>query len=177
MAEIKSAIEIAMERTRGLRLSAEEKDKLKEEEFESRAHTLVNRFLGVDLHFREVAKELEKYSSAQRARLEKIMIQDLAAALSLERDNEPVFQGIEILAPEKKGVAAEVKELIGRYRREKEEALRKTADLLRVRWESLGVSGSAVVPKAAESPEFAEAQKVFRPAYEARLQALKDQIR
>ena len=177
MAEIKSAIEIAMERTRGLRLSAEEKDKLKEEEFESRAHALVNRFLGVDLHFREVARDLEKYSSEQRARLEKIMIQDLAAALSLDRDNDLIFQGIDILAPEKKGVVPKVRELAEAYRREKEKVLRETGEIIRSRWQSLGVSGSAVVPKVAESPEYAEALKAFRPSYEARLQSLRDEIR
>jgi len=37
MAEIKSAIEIAMERTQGLRLSSVEKERLKEEEVHTRA--------------------------------------------------------------------------------------------------------------------------------------------
>ncbi len=40
MAEIKSAIELAMERTKGLRLSQGEKEKLKEEEIQSKAHGL-----------------------------------------------------------------------------------------------------------------------------------------
>ena len=64
----------------------------------------------MDLHFREVEKELAKYSSEQRIQLEKIMIRDLAEALNLDRDNELIFQGIEILAPEKKR---------GRFRRSK----------------------------------------------------------
>ena len=38
----------------------------------------MNRFLEVDLHFREVEKELAKYPSERRIQLEKIMIQDLA---------------------------------------------------------------------------------------------------
>jgi hypothetical protein len=177
MTEIKSAIEIAMERTRGLRLSSEEKEKLREEEFQSRAHALVNRFLEVDLHFREVERELAKYPSEQRIQLEKIMIRDLAEALNLDRDNELIFQGIEILALKKKGAVPKIKELTQGYQQQKEAARQKTAEVLRAKWQSLGISGSAVVPKVAESPEWADALKAFRPSYEARMQALKKEIR
>jgi hypothetical protein len=173
MAEIKSAIEIAMERTQGLRLSSAEKEQIREEEFHSRAHALVKRFLEVDLHFREVEKELAKYPLDQRSRLEKIMIRDFAEALSLDRDNEPVFQGIRTLAPDKTGLIPGIQELTQEYRRESEVAKDKTTETLRAKWANLGISGSAVVPKAAESPEFADALKAFRPAYEERLQALK----
>jgi len=176
MAEIKSAIEIAMERTQGLRLSSAEKEKLKEGEFQSRAHTLVNRFLEVDLHFREVEKELAKYSAAQRSQLEKIMIRDLAAALDLDRDNELIFQGIGILAPEKTGKIPKVKELSKDYQEKKKEAQGKMAEVLRTKWANLGISGSAVAPKVAESPEYAEALKAFRPSYDAKLQTLKNEI-
>ena len=177
MAEIKSAIEIAMERTQGLRLSSAEKEKLKEEEFQSRAQALVNRFLEVDLHFREVEKELAKYASEQRLELETIMVRDLAEALSLERDNDLVFQGVEILAPEKGGAIPKIKELTKEYQKEKEGAHWKTAEILRAKWKNLGISGSAVVPKVAGSPEYADALKAFRPPYEERLQALKREIR
>ena len=177
MAEIKSAIEIAMEKTRGLRLSPEEEEKLREEEIRSKAHALVNRFLEVDLHFREVEKELAKYPSGQRIRLEKIMIQDLAEALDLDRDNELIFQGIEILAPEKEGAVPKIKQLTQGYQQQKEAARQKTAEALRAKWQSLGISGLAVVPKVAESPEWAGTLKAFRPSYEARMQSLKKEIR
>ena len=177
MAEIKSAIEIAMERTQGFRLSSAEKEKLKEKEFQSRARALVNRFLEVDLHFREVEKELAKYPSDRRIQLEKIMIQELAGALNLDRDNELIFQGIEILSPEKKGAIPKIRELSKEYQHEKEAVRQKTAEALRAKWKSLGISGSAVVPKVEESREWADALKAFWPSYEARLHALKNQIR
>jgi len=177
MAEIKSAIEIAMERTQGLRLSSEEKEKMKEEEFQSKAHALVNRFLEVDLHFREVEKELSRYSSGQRIQLENIMIRDLVAALNPDRDNDLIFQGIEILAPEKKKAIPKIRELSKEYQQEKDSAQERTAEALRAKWQSLGISGSAVVPKVAESSEWEVTLKALRPAYEARLQALKNEIR
>jgi hypothetical protein len=176
MAEIKSAIEIAMERTQGLRLSSAEKEKLKEDEFQSRAHALVNRFLEVDLPFREVEKELAKYSAGQRNQLEKLMVRDFAEALSLDADNELVFQGVETLAGEKKGTIPKVRELTREYRERRGEAHRQTAEVLKTRWANLGISGSAVVPKVEESSEWGEAVKEFKPSYEARLQSLKAEI-
>ena len=102
MAEIKSAIELAMEKTKGLRLSQEEMEHLQEEEMQTKAHGLVNRFLEVDFHFKEVEKELARFSSNQRKELEGLMIQYLGEALQLDKDNELIFQGIETLREGKK---------------------------------------------------------------------------
>jgi hypothetical protein len=176
MAEIKSAVEIAMERTQGLRLSAAEKEKIKEEELHSRAHALVNRFLEVDFHFREVEKELAKYAPEQRGLLEEFMLRDFAEALSLERDNELAFQGIQTLAPDRAGPIPRIRELAREYRQKSEEATGKAAEALRAKWANLGISGPALVPKVAGSPEYAEALKAFRPACEERLKALKREI-
>jgi len=64
MAEIKSAIEIAMEELR-VRPFVEKRE-MKEEEFQSKAHALVNRFLEVDLHSGRLKKSWSRYSSGQR---------------------------------------------------------------------------------------------------------------
>ena len=74
MAEIKSAIELAMEKTKGMHLSREEKEKLKEEELHSRAQGLVNRFLEVDFNLKEVQKDLAKYEPGQREHMEKLTL-------------------------------------------------------------------------------------------------------
>jgi hypothetical protein len=88
-----------------------------------------------------------------------------------------IFQGIEILAPEKKEAIPKIRELSKEYQQEKDSAYQRTAEALRAKWQSLGISGSAVVPKVAESSEWEVTLKALRPAYEARLQALKNEIR
>lgn len=176
MAEIKSAIEIAMEKTKTLRLSSEEKEKIKEEELQSKAHALANRFLAVDLHFREVEKELAKYSSAQRDQLEKIMLADLVETLDLDRDDDLIFAGIEILSPETKKTILKAKELMGEYQKEKAAEQRKTEEVLRSKLAALGISGPAVLPKAEGSREWAEALSAFRTSFENRLRPLKEEM-
>ncbi len=177
MAEIKSAIEIAMEKTKTLRLSSEEKEKIKEEELQSKAHALVNRFLAVDLNFREVEKELAKYSSAQRDQLEKIMLADLVETLDLDHDNDLVLTGIEILSPEKKKAILRTKELMGKYQEEKAAEQQKTEKVLLTKLAAFGISGSAVLPKVEGSREWAEALSAFRTPFENQLRTLKEEMR
>jgi hypothetical protein len=177
MAEIKSAIEIAMERTKSLRLSSAEKEQLKEEEMQSRAHGLANRFLEVDPHFREVEKELAKFSPEERAQVEKTMLADFAEAMDLDRNNDLIFQGIDILAPEKHALLFKAKELVGEYRTHREKERQKTEKALRRKLEEQGITGAAVLPKVEGSQEWAEALSGLRMPYEKNLKDLSEGLR
>jgi hypothetical protein len=177
MAEIKSAIELAMERTKGLRLSQEEMEKLKEEEIQSKAHSLVNRYLEVDFHLREVERELDRVDPTQRQYLEKLFIQYLSEAIDLDRDNDLIFQGFESFRVGSKGSIQEMKDLIQSYQEGKGREYSKTEKDLLSKFERLGISGSAVQPKVEGSPEWEEALSKFKPAFEENLQSLKEKIK
>lgn len=126
MAEIKSTIELAMEKTKDLHLSREEMKKLKEEEMKSKAHSLVNRFLEVDFHLKEAEKELLKFTPDERKQLEKLMRQYLSEAIQLDRDNDLIFQGIETFREESKPLIRQIQQLIKKYREQKEKAYEET---------------------------------------------------
>ena len=177
MAEIKSAIELAMERTKGLRLSQKEMKKLKEEEIQSKAHGLVNRYLEVDFHLREVERELDRFDSAERQYLEKLFIQYLAEAIDLDRDNDLIFQGFESFRVGSKGSIQKMKDLIQSYQEEKDREYSKIEKDLLSKFERLRISGSAVQPKVEGSPEWEEALSKFKPAFEEDLQSLKEKIK
>jgi hypothetical protein len=126
MAEIKSAVELAMERTKGLRLSHEEMEKIKEEELQAKAVGLVNRFLEVDFHLREVERELAKFDPQQRRQLERLFLQNLIEAMNLDRDNALILQGLETLLPASAWTIKKIKDLIQKYLEKKQDELRKT---------------------------------------------------
>jgi hypothetical protein len=176
MAEIKSAIEIAMERTKSFHLSSEEKERLKGEELQAKAHGLINRFIEVDLHFHEVKKELDKYSPEQRSQLERIMFADMVGRLALDQNNERIFQGIEILAPEKKRPLLKLRTLIKEYAAQREKEQRKIGKALLMKFENMGIAGTAVLPKVEGSNEWAQALQAFRAPYEENLKNAKDEL-
>ncbi|HYB19816.1 MAG TPA: hypothetical protein VEH09_02750 [Thermodesulfobacteriota bacterium] len=176
MAEIKSAVELAMERTKGLHLSHEEKEKLKEEEVQSRAHSLVNRYLEIDFHLREVKKELARVDPSQRQYLENLFIEYLVESIDLDRDNDLIFEGIASFREGSKSFLQKMRDLMERYQDQKDrEYLKAERDLL-AKLENLGVSGSAVQPKVEGSSEWKEALAKFKPAFEEELNKLRKKI-
>lgn len=177
MAEIKSAVELAMEKTKGLRLSQEEMEHLQEEEMQTKAHGLVNRFLEVDFHFKEVEKELAKFSYNQRKQMEELMLQYLSEELHLDKDNELIFQGIETLRKEKKRVVQKIRDLTKIFQVQREKEYREVEKELLVKLEHQGISGSAVQPKVEGSPEWEEALSQFKPAFEEQLRIFQEELR
>ena len=176
MAEIKSAVELAMERTKGLRLSHEEKEKLKEEEVHSKARSLVNRYLEVDFHLREVEKEIDRVDPTQRQHLQDLFLQYLTEAIGLDRDNDLIFQGIESYRRGSKNAIQKMEDLIQRYQQEKGRKYSKAEKDLLSQLERRGISGSAVQPKVEGSPEWEEALAKFKPALEEELNKLRKAI-
>jgi hypothetical protein len=177
MAEIKSSIELAMEKTKDLHLSREEMKKLKEEEMKSKAHSLVNRFLEVDFHLKEAEKELLKFTPDERKQLEKLMRQYLSEAIQLDRDNDLIFQGIETFREESKPLIRQIQQLIKKYREQKEKAYEETEKNLLANWQKQGISGSAVQAKVEGSPEWEKALSGFKPAFEEQLRVLQEELK
>ena len=176
MAEIKSAVELAMEKTKGMHLSREEKEKIKEEELHAKAQSLVNRFLEVDFHLKEVEKDLGKYHPEQREHLEKLMLHYLCEAIQLDRDNDLIFQGVEAFQKENKNTIKKIRELIEDYRRRQEKEYKQAEKVLLKKWERQGISGSAVQPKVEGSPEWQEAIGKFKQPFDDQLHILKKQL-
>jgi hypothetical protein len=177
VAEIKSAVELAMEKTKGLHLSNQEKEKLKEEEFHSKAQGLVNRFLEVDFHLKEVEKELSKYDPHRRKQMETLMLHYLSETIQLDRDNDLSFQGIEAFHEKSQSTIGKIRDLIEGYRKRKEKEYQKAEKDLQAELERLGISGSAVQPKVEGSREWEEALAKFKPPFEDQLRLLKEELR
>jgi hypothetical protein len=168
MAEIKSAIELAMERTKNMIPTGLEKEKIREEEDISKAAALVNRFLHVDMHFKDLEKELAKFDPGDRKRMGGLMLAHLGEAVSLEGDQELVFEGIAALHGSE-DVVAKIRELKKEYEEERVREFDRVREDLRRELSEAGISGSAVQPKVEGSEAWRAAESRFRPPFEKRL--------
>ncbi len=173
MAEIKSAIELAMERTKGLRLSNEEKEKLKEEEIHTRARGLVNRYLEQDFHTREVERELSRLAPAEGKEMETLFVNYLSEAIDLDRKNDLIFRGIESFREGNEGTIEKMEELIRKYREKKDREYQKVEKDALGELERRGISGSAVQPAMEDTEAWENAQARIRPEFEKKLEGLK----
>lgn len=177
MAEIKSSIEIAMEKTKGLILSREEMQKIKDEELRTKAQGLVHRFLEVDFHLREVEKELAKLEGNQKKILEKLIWQQLIEAIDLDRANELIFEGLASLRPGSSALIEQVRNLLAEYQEKKNRVFAETTVVILNNLEKKGISGTALQPKVVESKEYNDFLAKIKLPLVTKLQKFQEELK
>ena len=159
VAEIKSAIELAMERTKNLIMDEEEKKQLLRKDFEDKLKAVMRRFL-------EGMTDRERFYADYRGiegdrRLKRSLLANLAIhGFEESIDNERLFELLEILGEDAGsplgGEAKALKTGFESELRAREAGIRKEiADRL----EAMGISGAAVEPNVAEWEESKEAAR------------------
>jgi hypothetical protein len=152
MAEIKSTIDLIMERTKNLSASPQEREAYRRREREKHIRGLVQRLLDYSLTLDDVKDELAKEKkNSQEADVMALLKEALAGHVDPEADNERLFRIVNELVgtPEDR-----LREILlacqaefsgwqdGQLERQKKEL------------ETTGVSGSAVVPNPEVDPQW-----------------------
>jgi hypothetical protein len=145
MAEIKSTIDLIMERTKNLSASPEEREAYRRQQLEKHIRGLVQRLLDYSLTLDDVKDDLEREKKKNASDVATFLGKALAAQVDPEADNERLFRIINELtgAPEER-----LREALAVCRDEFESARalvmkRQTEEL-----SSRGISGSAVLPNS-----------------------------
>ena len=97
MAEIKSTLELALERTRKLSISQQEKDEIKRKETEQKAAGIFHRYMDNTLSLNELLREIERMEEKARSAVRELLLSRWIDAVSLEADPEKLLRGIESL--------------------------------------------------------------------------------
>jgi hypothetical protein len=150
VAEIKSTMDIIMEKTKGLTMSEEEKAEYRQQELSGRVRGLIQKFLDgildLDKLKAEVAGIPDKLDDVLPA-----VTREAVSRIALGQNNEPIFQAIEETAGADAGPLREIeKEFMERLELERaacEKALKEGL-------EKKGISGSAVIPNPNADPEW-----------------------
>ncbi|MBW2028424.1 MAG: hypothetical protein JRH06_04290 [Deltaproteobacteria bacterium] len=143
MGEIKSTLEIIMEKTKGLTMSDEERAAYKEQEATRKIKGLVQKYAYRAIDLGSLRVELVPLEKEYPGRLKKMLLQETLPRIEMDEDNEPIFELLE------KVLGLDT----GPMRKALEEA-RQSLDMKRVslekamleRLEEKGISGSAVLP-------------------------------
>jgi hypothetical protein len=149
MAEIKSTMDLIMERTKGLTLSPKEKEEIQREEWLKKAKGRIQKFLDGWLDMDQVKTEL--FHQEAPAGWKKILYQEIIGGLELEGDNEKRFQLITVLLEKPREPL--VKILKGFNLKVKEEKTRQSDQLIK-QLADQGISGPAVIPSLERAPSW-----------------------
>jgi len=172
--EIKSTLELAMERTKKFAISGKEKKEMKQKEVLQKATSLFHRYREGHLPLNEIMKEIERMEKKTATTVKEFLLSQWIDALSLEGDVERILKGIESL---KQRSINEVKgkfySLLSQYHEEKENAKEEVTIQFTEALRKDGISGSAVEPKLEGSELWKKEIEKLDQSYRMKLEEIK----
>src|SRR4030042_2315589 len=164
MAEIKSTLDLIMEKTKGLTLSPKEKEEVRREEWLKKAKGLIQKFLDDRTDLGKVKDEL--FDREKPLEWKNLLKRELINGLDPEGDNEKRFQ----LLGEFLQIPLEnfLKILEAFNQRINQEKVRQTDQLIK-KLTGKGVSGAAVIPNLERDPS-------WKRYYDQEKQACKEKL-
>jgi hypothetical protein len=178
MGEIKSTLDLAMERTKEISISQEEREEIKRKEILQKVTGLSNRYREGRLSLNEIQKEIERMDQKTEKAVREALLSQWIDALSLADEDERLLKGVESLKNrDVDEVTQKLHHLIIEYQGEKEKVKQeaKTQSIKALRSE--GISGSAVEPNIAGSELWEDELKKLDHHYRVKLEEIKDQLR
>ncbi len=171
MAEVKSTIDLVMERTKNMVQSDDEKKKIHTRDLEKKAKGHVLRLMEELIEADELPGVLEEVTPDERGEFKRVLLQALAEALSLEADNGPILAGMRGLMGDDPGpLIREVEDIRGKFIEERLALDRRIRDMLLDRLSAQGISGTAVRIKLDSEPAYAKGLSTMKTEFEMRLE-------
>jgi hypothetical protein len=178
MAEIKSTLELALERTKKMTISDKEKEEIRQKKLLEKAKGLFHRYREGHAPLSELQKEIERMDEKTSAAVKEFLLSQWINALSFKDEDERLIKGIEWL---KNSHIEEVRERFGHLSSQYREVKENTKHEVRIRLEEAlkreGIMGSAVEPNVEGSPLWKEAVEKLDHRYGEKLDEIRKQLR
>ena len=174
MGEIKSTLELALERTRKLAITQEEREEIKRQELLKKATGLSHRYVEGHVPLQEVLREIERMADQEKSKVKKLLLSQWMEALSLESNHERLFDGIESFGGMNvSDLRKKFQLLVSEYQMERKKA---GQDIERQAIEDLrteDISGTAVVPRLEGDPKWKECTQALNASFHKRVKEIK----
>lgn len=161
MAEIKSTLDLIMEKTRNLTMTDEEKKALHSQELRGRVKGWVQKFVDGTVDISRLQADIDR-EKAKEPELMSDLIQELLERIDPDGENEIHFQILEKVLHRD---TASLRDMINRFHAElKEKSTEKTAEAKR-NLKQRQISGSAVTPNLERDPQWNEERGQLKNFY------------
>ena len=151
MAEIRSTLDIIMEKAKNLTVTDEDKKSFAEKEVQGRIRGLFQKYLDGILSIQQLKAEMASFDEEQQPAAKKELRAACLTAMTVEGDNQPLFEMLDQL------LECDIEPLLDQIdefqaQRKKEHSKRSKAEIQTLK--GLGVSGSAVIPNLRANPSW-----------------------
>ena len=172
MGEIKSTMDIIMEKTKGLTMSEEEKVEFKQQELSGKARGLIQKFIDGILDLNTLKSEIDLLSDYPRDLVEQAIVEASIPHIELGEKNEPILRIFNEIVGVDIGpivlIEKAYNEGLEREKKVREESLKE-------KFKDMGVSGSAVIPNLEADQDWkqylSEEHEAFRTTISSRLKS------
>jgi hypothetical protein len=174
MGEIKSTLDLVLERTRHLSLSSVEKEEMELKETLKKVSGYLSRYRDGALSLDRLLKEIRELAPELRDRVRGEMARQMSLALNLSPDTDALIPAMEALAdPGWTELLASVKRCRGEVRKAVEAAKANMEGRMLAALGAAGIRGSAVAVKVESDQEWIVLSEELKRPCEERLEALR----
>jgi hypothetical protein len=143
MAEIKSTLDIIMEKAKKLTVSEEEKVAFKRKELEGKIRGLVLKYLESFIDLDRLKAELTPLQEEEKEMVREILKEDVLSRIQLGQNNDPLLN---MLSNTIGMNIASIKELLNQFEKRMDREKESRKKILEEELRKRGISGSAVIP-------------------------------
>ena len=143
MAEIKSTLDIIMEKAKKFSVTEEEKEGFKRQELEGKIKGLVQKTLDGVMGSEKLQVELAALQTRKKDLVDQVLKEEVVARIELGSNNEALLKMLEYIAGP---AVAAVRKLLGEFEKKAEKQRESRRKALSESFKQKGISGSAVLP-------------------------------
>ena len=166
MGEIKSTLEIIMEKTKDLTLTEEEKKEFKQKDMAGKIRGIIQKFLDGILDLKRFKIEIAALEKDNRDMVNRLIIDELFQKIEPEVDNTLFLQILDT----REGIDTDpIKEILADFQKRlaEEEAVYEKGFMKNLK--NKGISGSAVIPNINADPHWIDNLSEMEKEFEERL--------
>ncbi len=166
MAEIKSTLDIIMEKAKKFSATEEEKKSFKRQELEGKIKGLVQKALDGILDSERFQAEVVALQAKERDLADQILKEEVVARIELGANNEALLKILENIG----GPASPaISKILDQFQKKAEKEKESRSKVLMENFRKKGISGSAVLPNLDVDPEWLRTKSEMRRQLQAEI--------
>ena len=179
--KIKSALEIAMEKTANIpKLTPEELREQKEREYAPLGRAIANKYLEKTLRQRDVETQLSKHQGQEKEIVRRAFLLTLCQSIELEdmERSRRVIEGIQILKRDEylEEISREIEKISREFHQERQQRHDVLEKLENGKLEHLGIRGSAIKTNLENREDWQQELDRIQLTYKLRIDKLKEKV-
>ena len=178
MGEIKSAFELAMERSKKYSISDAEREEIKEKEIQQKAMGLFHRHKEGHLSLNELTREIERMDEKTREKVKEALLSQWVDVISLDDDSSRFLDAIESI--QGRGlheIRDQFRKIMAAYQKEADEAKKKMRLQRGEELRSEGIYGDAVDPNVEGREGWKNLLDAIHRSHREKLDQIKETLR